>query len=108
MDSSADIQVDETSKKLFCKGFQFDVVEFVSLSSNDTYDCGKVARDWIQWLNNLSFPLSSGHGSYVSGDSAEEALCHTLVADCDRAGVDLAYRGCSADISLTQAMGLVA
>jgi len=97
-DRPAEPKVDEASSKLFCKGFQFDVVELFSPSTGEAYGCGSVARDWMTWLIHSSFPLSQRRGSYPNGDSTRDALSRTLVADCTRIGVDLADRGCSADI----------
>lgn len=100
------IRVDSKLGKLLCRGFLFDVVESVSSSSNDTYDCGVIAKDWVEWLEENSFLLSRKRGSYVGGindTSTEEALAHTLVADCSKVGVDLACRGCTASLSLFSA-----
>jgi hypothetical protein len=98
LDRPADTQVNEASSKPFCKGLQFDVVELFSPSAGEAYGCGSVAKDWIKWLSHSSFPFSQRRGGYPNGDSTRDALSRTLVADCTRIGVDLADRGCSADI----------
>lgn len=98
LDRPADAQVNEAFSKLFCKGLQFDVVELFSPSAGEAYGCGSVAKDWIKWLSHSSFPFSQRRGGYPNGDSTRDALSRTLVADCTRIGVDLADRGCSADI----------
>jgi hypothetical protein len=105
-DSASDVRVAESLRKLFSRGFEFDVVDAASPSSNETYEWRTVAGAWTQWLQKMSFSLSTRRGSYVSGDSTAGALSHTLVADSTRIGIDVACRDCAADMSLEQDVSL--
>jgi hypothetical protein len=83
-DPPADFHVDESSRTLFCKGISFDVVDAVSPSAGETYDCSNIAKEWVEWLKSMKCPMPTWN-----------ALLRTLVADCYTVGVDIAVRGCT-------------
>ena len=85
-DTPADFRVDESSRILFCKGTSFDVVEAVSPSAGETYDCSNIAKEWVEWLKSMKCSMPT-----------RNALPRTLVADCYTVGVDIAVRGCTAN-----------
>ena len=97
LDIPLEFRIDEALEKLFCRGFEFDVVEYVS-SSSETLEYRRVAQEWQKWLQDIS--LTQEGNSYtintINGESMEDALSHTLVAGCSRVGVDLAVRSCTA------------
>ena len=90
--AEAEFRIDRTSGNLTCKGFIFDEVESVSPSSGDMYEGTEIITEWAAWLWSMSSPLSTEASSYPSGITTEEAFSRTLVADCDRIGVDVGVR----------------
>jgi hypothetical protein len=89
--SLAITRVDASFKRLFCTGFEYDVVDFVSPSTNEVYQTEKITIIWKEWLKSTLHSF------------AEEVLARTLAADCTRVGVDLACRGYNEQLSKMEA-----
>ncbi|KAK5684751.1 hypothetical protein LTS10_002825 [Elasticomyces elasticus] len=94
-DTEYELRVDETSTKMFCKGFQFDVIEAVGEVNNGSYHADQIAGTWRQWLEEISVPLSEVAGSYPrsrGNGTTDATLARIWTADCNRIGVDTARR----------------
>lgn len=106
-DSEYNLRVDETLTKLFCKGFQFDVVEAVGDANNESYHADQIVETWRLWLEEISVPLSNVPGSYPhsrGNESTDATLTRVLTADCNRRGVDTARRLRSWDTSRSRSV----
>ena len=53
LDIPMEFRVDKALKELFYRGFEFDVVEYAS-SSSETLEYRKVAQEWQNWLQEIS------------------------------------------------------
>lgn len=78
-DIPMDFRVDEALNKLFCRGFEFDVVEYVS-SSGETLEFRKLGQEWQEWLQGISLTQedNSCDVNTINGESVEDAFSHTL------------------------------
>lgn len=88
----ANFQIDEQRRSLKSIGMIYETVEHVAPSSGDTYDGSLLIIQWTEWLAKVGFSLSSSDSPYVAGTTVEELLLSTMVADCDRIGIDIGKR----------------
>lgn len=70
----------------------FESVEHVAPLSGDAYDGSLLITEWTDWLGEVGFSPSSTYSPYVPGTTIEEVLLSTMVADCERTGIDIGRR----------------
>jgi hypothetical protein len=88
----ADFKFDTNNRILQSTGKCFGCVEYVSPSPNNTVDAISLFETWTEWLAEVEFVPSSPRSPYHPSTSMEDVLLSTLVADCDRIGLDLGMR----------------
>jgi hypothetical protein len=86
----ADFHVNREEKTLNCSGWIFDTVKGVTDSNGDICSGPEIVEIWTDWLTVQEFATGNSVTPYTQ--SVEEVFLRTLVADCERIGMDIGSR----------------